>query len=566
MCLYGGSPIGPQRFALSRGVDIAVGTPGRIIDLLERGSLCLDNLEWMILDEADQMLDQGFQEELENIFAAVPVERQKNGLIHTLLFSATVPNWVRDIASRFMRPNAKTFDFVGNDSLQSAQGVKHLAIACSKAERQRTLSDVIKVYSGVAKARTIVFANTKAEANEIATKSSISSECQVLHGDVSQAQREVTLKDFRDGNFSILVATDVAARGLDIEGVELVVQSEPPRSHETYIHRSGRTGRAGRTGVCITFFAPSQMRFLKNIEDAVGIKFQLIGTPQRSQMIEYNGAISLEHIKSVSPSVVQLFLPIAQSFIAKAIKGELFDPSLVSAKRDDDDGEEEEEDDDEEGERKGMPKNAEELLAAALAALAGCKEDEGERSLLGSLPGYVTIMIHAERQMRTTADIMSVISMFVHQPFINRIRDARVCPGGAIANFPTRTAERVLRLKNTRDIRFERCEELPELDAALAMPQRSFGYGGGGGFGGGGRNGGGGYGGGFGGGGRNGGGFGGNGRNGGGYGGNSGGYGGQKFSNFDRDSSGGGGSGGGGYDRNGGGRGGFNSSRGRSRF
>mmetsp|Transcript_21511 Transcript_21511/g.36781 ORF Transcript_21511/g.36781 Transcript_21511/m.36781 type:complete len:472 (+) Transcript_21511:37-1452(+) len=247
--LYGGTRYEPQEQLLRSGVDIVVGTPGRTIDHIEKGNLVLDQIDFMILDEADEMLNFGFADSIESVLQSIPHGRT----YQTLWFSATMPDWVKNTAPKYFQNSSVTVDFVGNDRIQTAQTVEHLAISCSRAVRQQTLSDVVKVYSGI-KGRTLIFANTKNECNEIALNSSISNDCQVLHGDIHQAQREVTLNSFRDGKFFVLVATDVAARGLDIPNVEYVINYTFPLTIEDYIHRIGRTGRAKKSGIAHTLF------------------------------------------------------------------------------------------------------------------------------------------------------------------------------------------------------------------------------------------------------------------------------------------------------------------------
>jgi ATP-dependent RNA helicase DDX21 len=235
VCIYGGSPYLPQENALKRGVDIVIGTPGRVIDMLDRNCLKLADVKYVILDEADEMLNIGFADAVDKILASAPKPEERQ----TLLFSATIPPWVQGIANKHMRPgNLVTVDLVGNSKVKAALTVRHMAICCPPPVRMATLADVVKVYGG--SGRTIVFANTKAEVNELALKSSLHAVCQVLHGDIAQTQREVTLQGFREGRFTCLVATDVAARGLDIPDVDLVIQTQPPKDKETYIHRSGR--------------------------------------------------------------------------------------------------------------------------------------------------------------------------------------------------------------------------------------------------------------------------------------------------------------------------------------
>lgn len=167
------------------------------------------------------------------------------------MFSATIPTWVHRIASMFMQQPLQVLDLVSNLKNKTARTVDHLAINCPYHNRVSALADILICY-GVGQC--IVFTSTKQEANQLLLSDKIKKDIEVMHGDIAQNQREVTLKRFKEKKFNVLVATDVAARGLDIPSVDLVVQVEPPKDTETYIHRSGRTARAGRSGTCITFY------------------------------------------------------------------------------------------------------------------------------------------------------------------------------------------------------------------------------------------------------------------------------------------------------------------------
>ena len=233
LCVYGGVAIANQERALRRGVDFVVGTPGRLIDLIQRGSLQLDNIEYCVLDEADQMLAVGFEEDVERIMQEIPEQRQ------TFLFSATMPVWVKRVTQKYLR-DAVTIDLVGDSKQKVASTIDVMSCACSHQSRTSILADLVTVYGKGAKA--ICFTQTKREADEVTAALGRRMATEVLHGDIAQAQRERTLKRFRDGRFSVLVATDVAARGLDFPAVDYVVHFQLPRSPETYVHRSGRTG------------------------------------------------------------------------------------------------------------------------------------------------------------------------------------------------------------------------------------------------------------------------------------------------------------------------------------
>ncbi|XP_019182259.1 PREDICTED: DEAD-box ATP-dependent RNA helicase 53-like isoform X2 [Ipomoea nil] len=264
LCVYGGVPIGRQMGQLERGVDVVVGTPGRIIDLIRRGALNLAEIQFVVLDEADQMLNVGFAEDVETILENVPRKRQ------TMMFSATMPNWIMKLTQKFLR-NPVHIDLVGDSDQKLADGISLYSIACQMHSRPAILGPLITEHAKGGKC--IVFTQTKRDADRLANAMQRSHRCEALHGDISQNQRERTLSGFRQGHFNILVATDVAARGLDVPNVDLVVHYELPNSSEIFVHRSGRTGRAGKKGSAILIYSAQQLRDVKGIERDVGCRF-----------------------------------------------------------------------------------------------------------------------------------------------------------------------------------------------------------------------------------------------------------------------------------------------------
>ncbi|GAU22174.1 hypothetical protein TSUD_252020 [Trifolium subterraneum] len=264
ICVYGGTPISQQMRQLDYGVDIAVGTPGRIIDLLNRGALNLKEVQFVILDEADQMLQVGFQEDVEKILERLPAKRQ------TLMFSATMPTWIKQLTRNYLK-DPLTIDLVGDSDQKLADGISMYSIASDAYVKAGILVPLIKEHAKGGKC--IVFTQTKRDADRISYGMSKSIPCEALHGDISQAQRERTLAGFRNGHFNVLVATDVAARGLDIPNVDLVIHYEHPNNSEIFVHRSGRTGRAGKKGTVILIYTDDQSRTLRTIERDVGCRF-----------------------------------------------------------------------------------------------------------------------------------------------------------------------------------------------------------------------------------------------------------------------------------------------------
>ncbi|KAI8558716.1 hypothetical protein RHMOL_Rhmol04G0118600 [Rhododendron molle] len=213
LCVYGGVPISRQMSQLAHGVDVVVGTPGRVIDLIKRGALKLSEIQFLVLDEADQMLNVGFADDVETILQHVPAKRQ------CMMFSATMPSWIRKLTQKYLK-DPLTIDLVGDSVQKLADGISLYAIASEMFEKPQIIGPLITEHAKGGKC--IVFTQTKRDADRLAYSMQRSFKCEALHGDISQNQREITLSGFRDGRFNVLVATDVAARGLDVPNVDLV--------------------------------------------------------------------------------------------------------------------------------------------------------------------------------------------------------------------------------------------------------------------------------------------------------------------------------------------------------
>ncbi|RWR88719.1 DEAD-box ATP-dependent RNA helicase 53-like protein [Cinnamomum micranthum f. kanehirae] len=269
ICVYGGVPISSQMSTLDYGVDVVVGTPGRIIDLLKRGALNLSEVQFVVLDEADQMLAVGFEEDVEMILEKLPKKRQ------SMMFSATMPSWIRKLTQKYLK-EPLTIDLVGDSDQKLAEGITLYSIASATYGKPSILGPLITEHAKGGKC--IVFTQTKRDADRLAYGMGRSFMCEALHGDISQNQRERTLAGFRDGRFNILVATDVAARGLDVPNVDLVIHYELPSTSEIFVHRSGRTGRAGKKGSAILIYGENQTRDVRCIERDVGCKFKEVST------------------------------------------------------------------------------------------------------------------------------------------------------------------------------------------------------------------------------------------------------------------------------------------------
>ena len=253
--IFGGAGMGPQVEMFRRGVDVLVATPGRLIDHLERGTAKLDSIEILVLDEADRMLDMGFLPAMKRILAKLPRDRQ------TMLFSATFESQLKQLALEFMR-EPKQVQVAAQNTI--AETIAHRAHVVDVARKRDLLVDILsKRHTD----RVIVFGRTKHGCNRLAEQLEESGLAAVaIHGNKSQAQRQKALRDFKAGKARVLVATDVAARGLDIPDLPLVINYDLPMVAEDYIHRIGRTGRNGASGEAVSFVAPEEGGLLRQIQ------------------------------------------------------------------------------------------------------------------------------------------------------------------------------------------------------------------------------------------------------------------------------------------------------------
>ena len=267
--LVGGMPIRLQMSQLRRPVDIAIATPGRLKDHLDRGNVDLARVEMLVLDEADRMLDMGFQEELDAIVARVPKARQ------TLLFSATLAGVVGRLASR-VTTNPRRIEIARREETKP-DITQHALLADNDAHKARMLDTLLRE-SEVDQA--LVFTAMKRTAAELTTALQEKGfTAGALHGDMHQKERNRTLNRVRDGSMRVLVATDVAARGIDVPGINLVVNFDAPRQAADYVHRIGRTGRAGRAGIAVTFLGREDRSLMRQIERFTGNKVTMMEIP-----------------------------------------------------------------------------------------------------------------------------------------------------------------------------------------------------------------------------------------------------------------------------------------------
>jgi ATP-dependent RNA helicase DeaD len=258
LAVYGGSSYGPQLGGLRRGCDVVVGTPGRLIDLIERGALDLSGIRTVILDEADEMLSMGFIEEIEKVLKALPEKRQ------TALFSATLSREIQNLAMTYLRdPETVTIE----PEQPTVSAIEQRYIVVKHTEKSAALMRLLEVEEITS---ALVFTRTKVASGELAAELAARSySAEALNGDLSQDLRERVVNRFRQGQIKILVATDVAARGLDIDNISHVFNFDLPEETESYVHRIGRTGRAGKTGIAITFVAPNEQWRLRRVENFI---------------------------------------------------------------------------------------------------------------------------------------------------------------------------------------------------------------------------------------------------------------------------------------------------------
>jgi ATP-dependent RNA helicase RhlE len=260
--IYGGVGMEPQTRALARGVDVVVATPGRLLDHMSRGHVDLSWVEVLVLDEADRMLDMGFAPDVTRIIDALPAVRQ------TLLFSATISHDVDRLARRALKSHAEVETA---PRATPADGIEHGIFAVDRINKKEALETILHL--DLVK-RALVFTRTKYGADKLARhlkRAGLKTEA--MHGDKAQSSRQRALDDFRSGRLRVLVATDVAARGIDVDDIELVVNFDVPQDPEVYVHRAGRTARAGAQGVALTLMSPDEWLLMADIEKLIGRNF-----------------------------------------------------------------------------------------------------------------------------------------------------------------------------------------------------------------------------------------------------------------------------------------------------
>jgi ATP-dependent RNA helicase DeaD len=312
--VYGGTSITMQIRELKRGTHIVVATPGRLIDLIERKAIDLTRIHYVVLDEADEMLNMGFKDDIEFILKNTP-ERQS-----TWLFSATMPAEIRQVSKRYMK---QPFEITIGKVNAGASTIDHQYYITQQVNRYETLKRIIDFNPGL---YGIIFTRTKANAQEI-TESLIREgyDIDALHGDLNQQQRDKVMSRFREKNLQLLIATDVAARGIDVQGITHVINYELPDDMEVYTHRSGRTGRAGKSGVSISIITPREVFRLRQIERLINNRFHKLDIPTgkdvcRKQFFHF---IDKMLLADISHGEYETYLPVLREKFASVEKEEI---------------------------------------------------------------------------------------------------------------------------------------------------------------------------------------------------------------------------------------------------
>jgi ATP-dependent RNA helicase DeaD len=327
VAVYGGASIGMQIRDLKKGTHIVVATPGRLIDLIERKAINLEQIHYVVLDEADEMLNMGFKDDIEFILKDTP-NRQS-----TWLFSATMPAEIRQVSKRYMK---QPFEITIGKVNAGATTIDHQYFVTSPVNRYETLKRIIDFNPGL---YGIIFTRTKADAQEI-TESLIREgyDIEALHGDLTQPQRDKVMARFREKNLQLLIATDVAARGIDVQGITHVINYELPDDMEVYTHRSGRTGRAGKSGISISILTPKEIYRLRQIERMSNSRFHKMDIPAgkdvcRKQFFHFidkmlQADISHGEYETYLPLLKERFLSVEKEEILQRVAALEFDRFL----------------------------------------------------------------------------------------------------------------------------------------------------------------------------------------------------------------------------------------------
>jgi ATP-dependent RNA helicase DeaD len=327
VAVYGGTSIGLQIRDLKRGVQIIVATPGRLIDLIERKAINLEQIQYVVLDEADEMLNMGFQDDIEFILKNTP-QRES-----TWLFSATMPPEIRKVSKRYMKDPVEVTVGKVNTSNKS---IDHQYYVTTAQHRYQTLKRIIDFNPGI---YGIIFTRTKIDAQEISERLTREGyDIDALHGDLTQGQRDKVMGQFRDKTLQLLIATDVAARGIDVQGITHVINYELPDDVEVYTHRSGRTGRAGLQGICISIVHSKEMYKFKQIERINNSKFSKLDIPSGKDVCRKQFFFFMEKLLSADishgdyetyvPMLAEKFADVSKEDVLKRVAAMEFDRFL----------------------------------------------------------------------------------------------------------------------------------------------------------------------------------------------------------------------------------------------
>ncbi|KAF8819553.1 DEAD/DEAH box helicase domain-containing protein [Cardiosporidium cionae] len=382
VCCYGGVSYGPQESALLRGVDVVVGTPGRILDYLNKDTLKLHEIQHIVLDEADEMLNLGFAPDIERILSYSEASTK----VQFLLFSATTPKWVHEVSKQYLK-NPIIVDAVGKGTQRTATSVKNVAIETAYGTKGKAaiLEDIVAVESKGG--QTIVFTQTKREADELASEGAFKTfSVAVLHGDIGQSTRERIMERFRKGLFKVLVATDVAARGIDVGNVDLIIQAGIPTDPDTYVHRSGRAGRAGRIGTCVLLYTEKDRSELLKLERSCGIRFDHKKVPSSDTVLTAASFTASRQFDSVACDILPHFWNASEDILRRAVVAGV---------------------------------TTEEIIARCLAIISR-KLVLQKKSLLSGLPDLQTLLIRNDkRQWRDSSDVFYWINRFASMLELN---------------------------------------------------------------------------------------------------------------------------------------------------
>ncbi|CAJ1452471.1 unnamed protein product [Effrenium voratum] len=422
-CFYGGTPFGPQCDDLRAGIHILVGTPGRLLDHVRRQTADLSACKTLVLDEADEMLSMGFQEDIEAILDALPTSDCQK-----LLFSATLPKWVNAIVEKHLSSPVWIDVAQDPDGNKTNSLITHQCVSCPPSARGDCIGDLCKIHAG-AYGKTMVFVSTKRDCDELAANEKLQAiGAGVLHGDIPQHTREKTMDGFRAGRIRCLVATDVAARGIDVPAVDLVVQTRPPQDLESYVHRSGRTGRAGRKGTSVCFYSRSEEYLIRLIEHKKGIKMQRVGPPQARDVVGAAADDAVRQIDNVHQASVEAFAEKARELIEE--------------------------------------RGAEVALAATMAALTGHFRELKGRSLLSSYEGQTAMILKSERLIETASKGWYLLRQMLSQEIADALRGCKRCKDEyqCIFDAPDELVPKILKIELWKGNSIAVAKELPELE------------------------------------------------------------------------------------------------------